>query len=407
MKRVTRVVGWTVALLLVIGLVAVALRPQPVLVDVAVVSDGPMQVTVDDDGVTRIKERYIVSTPLAGRLERIALEVGDSVTADTTVIANMQPTDPSLLDPRAAAQARARVRAAERRLEAAQVELTKAESSREFAQAELKRTTDLAGSAALSLSEREARELAFRLRSEESKAAQFGVDIAEYELELEKAALLLTDPEQTPEGSPGDTSMQLEIKAPIDGRVLRIDQESTAVLNAGASIMELGDPSDLEVVADVLSVEAVKIKPGDQVQLVNWGGEEELRGEVRVIEPSGFTKLSALGVEEQRVNVVIDFLNAHNDRQQLGDGFRIDVRVVIWQSEKTLKIPTSALFRVGEEWGVFVKSGAGLAEQRIVKIGQNNGVEAQVLEGLNAGQTVIVHPSDSLDDGSSVEVRSP
>ncbi|MEM1068135.1 MAG: efflux RND transporter periplasmic adaptor subunit [Planctomycetota bacterium] len=363
------------------------------------VSRGPMDVRVEEDGQTRIREKYIVSTPLAARLSRITLDVGDHVVGDSTVIARLEATDPALLDPRATAQAKARVRAAERKLELARAELVKAEAEVQFAESEMGRVRQMMAGNAASRSQLETREMLFRTESEEARAAGFAVDIAEYELELEKAALLLTSANQE-----SDTEMTLSIQSPIDGRVLRIYQESSAVVQAGAPLLELGDPTDLEVVADVLSRDAVRISAGDLVELKHWGGDFALVGRVRLVEPSGFTKVSALGVEEQRVNVIIDLEDPPADRQQLGDGFRVDCEVVIWEEDDVLQVPTSALFRVDGNWNVFTMD-TGRAHRKAVKIGQNNGRFAQVLEGLSEGEAVIVHPSDSLEDDSLVKKR--
>jgi HlyD family secretion protein len=282
---------WLAVLLLVIAAVAYAVRPVPVLVDIAVAQRGPMEVTVDEDGTTRIRERYVVSTPLTSRLLRITFDVGDNVWADQTVIARMEPTDPTLLDPREIAQAKARVRAAERKLESVKSQLAKAEAAVNFAEAEMGRLRTLQAQNAASEIEFAEKELQFRQSTEDARSAGFAVDIAEYELQLEQAALLLTDPE-----SADESDMELPIKAPIDGRILRIYQESTTVVTAGSPLMEIGDPTDLEIVADVLSRDAVLIKPGAAVRLEHWGGDRPLAGRVRLVEPSGFTKLSALGV---------------------------------------------------------------------------------------------------------------
>lgn len=401
-QTMTRLFVWgALAAMLVVAIVIVA-RPQPILVDTAEATRGQLRVTVDEDGVTRIRERYVVSSPLTGRLERVPLEVGDSLKAGQTVLARMQPTDPKLLDPRAVAQAEARVNAAERRLQAAAAELKKVEAQLQFAEIEMGRQRKLAGQNATSPSEFQTAELLFNSRTEETRAKGFAVDIAQYELELEQAALLLTDPDA---GVNADGGYELTIKSPIDGRVLRLSQKSSAVLSAGQSIMELGDPSDLEVVTDVLSFDAVKVRAGATVDLVNWGQPSTLHGVVRVVEPSGFTKLSALGVEEQRVNVIIDLVDAAGDRSELGDGFRVESQIVVWQEDDVLQIPTSAMFRINGQWHVFVANNQ-TATLTAVKAGQTNGRQCQITEGLSQGDSVIVHPSDQLHDGSAIANRS-
>ena len=367
--------------------------------DVAEVHRGLLQVGVEEDGKTRIRERYVVSTPLTGRLRRVTFDVGDKVVADKTVLATMEATDPTLLDPRAVAQAKNRVGAAERKLQAAKSELARAESALQFAEKEMGRVRQLIAQDAASDLEFSQRELDFRQRTEETRSAGFAVDIAEYELELERAALLITDPAQRDSGD-----MVLSIRAPIDGRILRIYQESTAVVEVGSPLMEVGDPTDLEVIADVLSRDAVQIAPGNPVRLNRWGGDAPLAGQVRLVEPSGFTKLSALGVEEQRVNVVIDLLDPPEKRRQLGDGFRVDCEVVIGEADDVLQVPTSALFRVDGAWRVFLVKDS-IARLTKVEIGKNSGRFAEVTAGLLEGDQVVVHPGDSVEDGARVAKR--
>lgn len=399
MIRLRRILVWGLLAAIIGGTIYISMRPRPVLVDVAVVKFAPMDVRVEEDGQTRIRERYLVSSPLAGRLMRITLDVGDAVKSEDTVLARMEPTDPTLLDPREVAMANARVKQAEQRLEVARADLARAEAALNFAEVEMGRVRQMREANAASDSEFAAQELRFLQAVEETRAAAHAVDIAEYELELQRAALVFTDKD-----AERDEDMMLLIRAPIDGRVLRIHQESSAVVTPGTELLEVGDPSDLEVVADVLSRDAVRIHAGDPVIFERWGGEQPLEGRVRLVEPSGFTKLSALGVEEQRVNVVMDFVDPPEARRQLGDGFRVDCQIIVWQSERTLQVPTSALFRVDGEWSLFVVEG-GLARLTPVHIGHNNGQVAEVVSGLSAGTSVITHPSDSVDEGVAVATR--
>jgi HlyD family secretion protein len=376
-----------------------ALLPQPVAVDVGVVEPRRLQVTVNEDGITRIREKYVVSTPLAARLMRIGLKVGDAVTAGETILARLQPTDPALLDPREVARAKARVKAAEGRLQQSQAELARAKAALEHAETEMGRLVRLAASNAATQTQADEARLLFRQRTEEYRVARFAEEIARYELELEQAALLRTQSDSADNGD-GD----FLVRSPITGRVLRLFQESAAVVQAGAPLLEVGDPSDLEIVVDVLSTDAVRIPPGAAVRIEQWGGEMPLAGRVRLVEPSGFTKLSALGVEEQRVNVIVDFLDPIEKRSSLGDGFRIEAQIVIWEGEDVLSIPTSALFRQGNEWACFVAQGRR-AERRHVRIGRSNGLLAQVLGGVAKGERVILHPSDAVADGVEIELR--
>lgn len=379
-----------------------AFQPQPVRVDVGTVDEGPLHVAVRDDGMTRLRDRYIVSTPIAGRLRRIEFKVGDPIVAGVTVLARMEPTAPELLDPRHLAQTQARVRAAEGRLRRADVELARNRATLEQAHIELHRQTKLYAEGAGTASRLEEAQLQVRTVTEEVRAAEYQTEIAQYELELEKAALL----HFTKDENGGETEeIEFEIHSPISGRVLRVMQESSAVLSTGAQLLELGDPSDLEVVVDVLSSDAVRIRPGQRVLLEHWGGEAPLEATVRLVEPSGFTKISALGVEEQRVNVVIDFVGSVSDRPTLGDGYRVEARIIVWEIERTLKVPSGALFRTGGEWSVFVLED-GKATLRLIQIGRDNGLEAQVLEGLSAGEQVVLYPSDQVSDGALIVPRN-
>jgi HlyD family secretion protein len=377
-----------------------AFLPRPIAVDVAVVARGPLQVTVNEDGRTRIKERYVVSTPLSGRLRRVQLHPGDPVEAGKTLLTVIEPTDPDLLDPRARAQAEARVKSTKSARQQAAPLLDRARTAYEFAQTELERAKTLYEEKTLSHQELDNPEQKERTTAAEMKAAQFALQIADYELELAKAALLRAQPG----GSKDADSWQFPILSPISGRVLRVLQESSAVVPAGARLIELGDPTDLEVEIDVLSADAVKIRPGAKVFLEHWGGDSPLPGRVRLVEPSGFLKISALGVEEQRVNVIVDFAEPFSKRPTLGDAFRVEARIVIWESGDVLKIPVGALFRQADDWAVFVVAD-GRAKIQLVKVGQRNDLESEIHQGLARGDRVIIHPSDKVRDASAVTIR--
>lgn len=373
------------------------LRPAPLAVELAMISVGPLTVTANEDGVTRIRERYEVSTPLAGRVLRLTHNVGDAVSADETILARMEPTHPDLLDPRAVAQAQARVKAAQRRLEIARLQLETAKAETDHAETERVRLYQLRDQDAVSEAELNQATLASRLKSDAQRAAQYAIEIADYELELEHAALLLTKAD----GSADAKEMELEIRAPINGRILRILHENTAVVPAGTVLMEIGDPQDLEILVDVLSRDAVRIKPGASVRIMRWGGDTPLHGSVRYVEPSGFTKFSALGVEEQRVNVVIDLIESAESRQLLGDAFRVEAEITLWHADSVVKIPTHSLFRIGDRWAAFFVSD-DLAIQREVTIGQMNGREAAVIQGDVDGEYVIQYPGDNVRSGLRV-----
>lgn len=388
------------AALAIAGAIVYAMLPAAVLVDLTVVGRGPLEVTVEDDGQTRIRERYVVSSPLAGRLLRIELRAGDPVEAGKTLLAVVEPGDPALLDARALAEAEARLRAAEAASKQAEPNLEQARAALDFARSEHRRLKRLHEQRQVALSELERAELEERTQLEAYRAAEYAVQIARFEADLARAALVRTRPESSTSAEP----WRMEIHSPIDGRVLRVLQESALVVSAGTPLVELGDPSDLEVVVDVLSSDAVRIRPGDPVRLEHWGGENPLAARVRLVEPSGFTKISALGVEEQRVNVIIDFDGPLDQRAALGDGYRVEARVVIWQGDDVLQVPTSALFRYRGDWAVFVVE-RGRAVRRVVRLGQRSTWAAEVLEGLSAGEAVIIHPSDKVDPGVRVRPR--
>lgn len=402
MKRRNRF-SLIIALLAVIGLLGLAFRPRPADVDLAAVTRGALCVTVDEDGKTRIRERYVVSSPLAGRLLRIELEPGDPVTRGSTLVAVLEPRDPSLLDARELASSQARVNAQQAALDRAKAEVERTGPAMEFAQGALQRAQKMAEEAkgkVISDEELERSRMLYRQAKASWESARFAEDMASYELELAKAALLAAQGEQ----QDGAQSTQFEIRSPITGRVLRVLQESATVVEAGTRLLEVGDPADLEVEVDVLSADAVKIRPGARVILEQWGGPRPLEGKVLLVEPAAFTKISALGVEEQRVNVIIELDDPPEQWNALGDAYRVEARIVIWETDQVLKVPTGALFRTGQQWSVFVTQG-NRAVLRPVEIGQRNDLEAELISGLSEGEQIVQHPSDKLHDGVRIAPR--
>ncbi|MBX3427802.1 MAG: HlyD family efflux transporter periplasmic adaptor subunit [Pirellulales bacterium] len=409
-----RSLGRKLLLGLLVAAVAAALvyglMPAPVEVDMAAVTRGDIRDTVDQDGKTRIRERYVVSAPLGGRLLRIDLDPGDEIESGETLLAIIEPRDPDLLDARTVLQAEAAVRAAESKLKRMAPLLEEAIANQTLAETELRRARDARRQTpqAVSESEVDAKLMTYQARSALVRSAQYAEDIAQFELDQARAALLRSRPggatakELLAAEANGDTN--LRILAPIDGRVLRILQESSAVVAPGANLLELGDPTDLEVEIDVLSRDAVRIKPGAEVLLEHWGGPKPLHGQVRLVEPSAFTKISTLGVEEQRVNVIVDLVDPPEERAALGDGFRVEARIVAAEAKDVIKAPTSALFRVGDQWAVF-QVVEGIAREKLVKIGLHNGLEAEVVAGLAPGDMVVVHPGDNVADGAAVVPR--
>ena len=394
-KRATRFIVWGVAGL-VIAALAYALQPQPLEADFVTIGSGPLLVTLDEEGETRVRDRFMVSAPLAGRVLRIELEPGDPVTANETVLATFLPLDPTLLDARTRAEIEARVRAAESAVGRAEVERERAGTELEFAESDLERHQHLDANALISKEQLDTAELRARTAAETRRSAEFAVSNARYGLEVAEASRL-----QARGGGDGQT---ITLRSPIDGVVLRRLHESEGIVPVGERLMEIADPAQLEIVSDFLSTDAVRIKPGQPVRIEQWGGDRTLAGRVRRVEPYGFTKISALGVEEQRVNVVIDFEDASGAWEALGDGYRVEVRAVIWEEDDVLKVPTSSLFRDGDDWAVYAVT-LGTAALTHVEIGQRNGLEAQVVSGLSAGDQVIAYPSDAIADGADVVAR--
>ncbi len=379
--------------LLVLGLIVYGFLPKPLGVDLARAAIGPMTVTVDDRARTRVRDRFTLCAPASGELQRISLKPGDEVKAGA-VVAVLLPAPPQLLDVRTRPQLEARARAADSAREQAKERAAATTAARDLAKFEDERQKKLQGTAGYSkeLAERAAQQL--RMAEADLRSAEFGVLAATHEAEAARAAL---------EGGAADAP--LELRSPVAGRVLRVFEESTRTVPAGAPLVEIGDPRALEIVADMLSSAAVKLHEGARVYIERWGGET-LNGRVRRIEPSGFTKVSALGVDEQRVNVLIDLTDPPQAWAALGDGFAVEVRVVLWESPGVLRTPLGAIFRHGEGWAVFVVTG-GRAELRPVKTGMRNGREAQILEGLTDGETVILHPGDTVRHDAAVTAREP
>jgi HlyD family secretion protein len=376
--------------LLVAGLVVYGWLPKPLEVEAATVSRGPMRVTVDEDGITRVKERYVVRAPITGELARIALVAGDTV-AEGGVLAKLFPSRSPLLDPRSRATAEANLAAAVAAERQSKARVEHAKAAFEFARDEVRRLEQLLEKGAAPAREMDQARFNERSAEAELRAAELGARVAVAEIAAQRAAL---DSGEKGDGRPVD------VLAPIRGRVLRVLEQSAGFVPAGTPLVELGDVGELEVVVDVLTRDAVAIERGAEAWLERWGGDP-IPAEVERVEPSGFTRLSALGVEEQRVNVI---LRVASPPPSLGDGFRVEVKIVVWQDASALRVPASALFRHGDGWALYEIAG-GRAHKRAVTIGRRTGTEAQILEGLSEGARVVVHPSDRLADG--VEVRAP
>ncbi len=402
MKRFLKKLFLVIVLAAIGAAIMYSFRLQPVQADFAEAIRGPMRVTIDEEGETRIHDRFVVSAPVAGRVLRIDLEPGDPVRAGRTAIASFLPSEPALLDLRTRTEAEARVRVAEAELGRVEATRDRVREELAFANSQVERYEELAEQGLVARERLDTIEFEARSKQEASRAADFEVRDREQALEVARAGLLETARDTAGESNP---TQPITIRSPIEGVVLRRLRESEAVVPAGEPLVEIGDINQLEIVSDLLSEDAVKVRGGYKVLIEQWGGGMSLPGRVRLVEPSGFTKLSALGVEEQRVNVIVDFDDPAKAAEYLGDAFRVEVRVVIWEAEATLKIPTSSLFRSGDDWAVFTVTD-GRAVLRIVQIGQRNGLEAQVLSGLSESDLVIEHPSDDVVDGVEIVERS-
>ena len=377
------------------ALVVAGLWPKPLPVEVATVSRGDVLVTVNEEGMTRVKNRYVISSPVAGQLQRIDWKAGAIVKAGETVLATLETSGADLLDVRGQAQAEARVRAAESNRARAQAQLEQAKAGATLASSDLKRFQGLAERGAISQQDLESATMRDSMTTQQMRAAEFGEQVSNFELEQARALLL--------RGQPGGNIDQapLVITSPVSGRALRVFQESSRLVPGGLPLLEVGDPTDLELRIEVLSRDGVAILPGARVIVEQWGGVAPLEARVRLVEPSAFTKISALGVEEQRVYVVADFVSPVEQRPTLGDNYRIEARVVVWEGRNVLRVPAGALFQRGGKWQTFLVVG-GKTTVRMVKTGRTNGLETEVVDGLREGDRVVVYPGDKVAEGSRV-----
>src|SRR6056297_2561566 len=396
----TRTVILTALGVLTAGMLGiVAFQTEPVPVDIAPVQRAPMQVTVDVEGETRIAEVYEVAAPIRGVARRSPVRVGDAVTAGETVVALIDPAASDLLDPRSRVQAEAAVREAEAGLQMARSRLRQTQEELQLAQSEFRRAKELVERGVASLTRLENAEQTLGVRQAAQQAAISSLTMAKGALDRARAGLI------EPTGNASTTeACCLQITAPVDGRILDIEVISERPVAAGMRLLSIGAPDDLEIVADVHSADAVRLEVGDRAIIERWGGAGELEARVSRIEPSGYTKVSALGIEEQRVDVVFDLISPVAQRPSLGHGFAVYLRVVEWEKDDVLQIPLSALFRQGGKWAVFVAEG-GTSRLRTVETGRMNDLTAEILGGLAAGDEVLLHPNDRIEDGTAVVSR--
>jgi HlyD family secretion protein len=368
---------------LLTGLIVAGLWPKPAPVETARVSVGQLRATVNEEGKTRIRQRYVVSAPVAGQLRRIPYKAGAEIASTQTVVAVIDPVTPALLD--------ARTRTlAEARRDTAAAQLAKARDQHKFAASELRRNEKLYQEKTVSTQELE------QIQWREASAAR--------ELAAAEAALRQAEAELLEFSQAGASNRPpVELHSPVCGKVLKVFEESTRAVVVGTPLLEIGDPNDLEVIIEALSRDGAMIRPGTPVELEQWGGPEPLQATVRYVEPAAFTKVSALGVEEQRVHVVADLLTPAAQRGNLGDNFRVEARIITWQKDRALKAPNGAVFRRGEQWHAYVVA-EGRAELRSVRVGRASNTETEILDGLKEGDDVILYPGDRIKEGLRVSV---
>lgn len=391
-----RTLFWLVAALVLAALLVFAFRPRPVLVDLGEISRGPLTVAVRDEARTRVRDVYGVSAPVSGRLLRVGNRAGERVEAGA-VIAVIQPGPAVFVDERSRQEIQAGVRSAQAALALARAEQERAEAQLAFARIEAERAETLFAANVVSQSALDRARLNVRTAAAVVGNARAGVGVRQ--ADLEAARVRLIDP-----AAAGSGSRAVSIRAPVAGRVLRVLQESESVVAQGAPLMEIGDPGDLEVVAELLSSDAARISAGAPAVIDAWGNGPALQGRVRLVEPYGFLKVSALGVEEQRVNVIIDPVDPPAAWAAVGHGYRVEAAVTVWRGEAVVQVPVAALFRQQGRWAVFVVEG-GRAHLRPVDIGQNNGEVAEVRAGLKPGERVVLHPGQSVADRTAIRLR--
>ncbi len=398
MNPVRKHPGLFLGSLIILILIGIGFVPRPILVDMVTVKRAPLRVTIEEEGKTRVIDHYLLSAPVDGYLRRIDLHVGDPVSRGQQ-IGNLEPLRPAVLDTRARAEAEARIAAATAALNAAEQEVRAADADASYAADEVGRIRQLHKSGAVSLDRLQQAEADARRTQARLESARFAVQIAQYEKIASEASL-----KYSVVGTEDEQAETVILRAPVDGSVLKLHHQSEGVVYKGEPLVDLGDPHTLEIVVEVLSRDAVRISEGMRVLLTRWGGDGTLQGSVRTIEPTGFTKISALGVEEQRVLVIVDIDSAPELWERLGDGYRVETAFILWEEPEVLQIPTSAMFRDGDGWAVYVVN-QNRAERRKVEPGQRGGIYTQVLSGLEEGDQIINHPGDNLEVGNRVRSR--
>ena len=398
MEFLRRHPGIVIITAIVLVLVGIGFIPRPIAVDAVAVTRGRLTVMIEEEGRTRLVDHYQVSAPVDGFAERIDLEVGDTVEAGQ-VVGRIRPMQPVVLDARSRTEAEARRAAADAARQAAVRDLQAATADAEYARDDANRLQQLFDRGNIPLDTLQMAQVNARRTQARLESARFAVQIAEYEL---KAAAAVLDISGSGSGSADEVGIAIE--SPVSGRVLRILHESEGVVSRGTALLDVGDPASLEIEVDVLSRDAVRIDPGTRVALTRWGGDEALEGRVRTVEPVGFTRISALGVEEQRVLVIVDIVSPKVLWQRLGDGYRVEAAFILSDDDNVLQIPSSTLFRQNGQWAVYMIVN-GRAEMRNVETGRRSGLVTEILDGVDEGALLINHPGDTLEPGSRVKPR--
>lgn len=390
--------GIFIGSLVIIALLTWGFWPKPIIVETTVVKHAPLTVTIEEDGRTRVIDRYVIASPVNGMTCRMHLKVGDKVTQGQNLL-GITPLEAPVLDSRSRAQAEAQVSAARSALKSAKAQASSTSAAAHLASDKLKRYQPLIKKGLISQETYDQAKAASITAAANHRSAKFLVEVANYELQA-----ALTTLEYSAATTHDSNQERVAVNSPINGKILNVNRKCEGPVSTGESLLEVGDPSALEIIVDVLSADAVKIKPGMKVLFDRWGGDKPLEGIVRLIEPVGFTKTSSLGVEEQRVWIISDFTSPAEQWQRLGDGYRVEAKFILWQEEDVLQIPSSALFRYKDGWAVFAIEN-NQAKRKIVQIGQRNGLTVQTLSGLVENEKIINHPSDAVEDGVSVEER--
>jgi HlyD family secretion protein len=398
---VRRIVVWAPVAILLAAALLWLFRPKPVAVDVSEVRQSTLQVTISDEGEARVRDVFVVSAPVPGLMRRVELKAGDHVTSNQTEIARLEPSVPMFLDERATAEARAGVDAANAATKFAQAQVRRAEAERDFAESELQRLRALASRQSISQNDLDSAER--RAKTASAAVAEANASLRMRQSEYVQARARLLNPARV--RAVAKDCDCIVVHSPISGSVLRVLHESEGVVAAGTPILEIGDPANMEVQVDLLSEEAVRVRAGQRVLLEDWGGSGALAGVVRRVEPFAYTKVSALGIEEQRVNVLIDVTEARERWRRLGHGYRVQPRIIVWEGDKATQVPQSALFRDGEHWAVFAVEN-DIARLRRVVVGQHNDTHVQIVSGVAPGEHIVLHPNDRIEDGTRIVART-